>query len=112
MMLKSIREERPMKPLYEHDCRSCTFLGTTRVEPDWAGKEVNEVAWADWYGCTQGGKVPTIIARTSSQDSDYQSGWPAELSVRFDGRNPGNSFLRTRLAMSLLYTALTEVVAR
>lgn len=52
-----------MKPQYEHDCTSCTFLGSHRDH--------------DLYACESGcpGYAwPTVIARHSSEISDYMSG--------------------------------------
>jgi hypothetical protein len=50
-----------MRPLYEHDCDQCTFLGT------FEGR--------DLYHCA--GSRPafqTLIERSSSDGSDYRSG--------------------------------------
>jgi len=46
-------------PRHQHDCTTCTFLG---FYEDY-----------DLYFCPQG-SMPTVIARKSSKDSDYQSG--------------------------------------
>lgn len=48
-----------MKPLYEHDSDCCTFLGIFKN--------------ADLYYCKQMNN-PTVIARFSSDPSDYSSG--------------------------------------
>lgn len=56
-------------PRYRHDCAACTFLG---AHDD-----------ADLYHCPQHG-LPTLIARHSSEPSDYTS-FLADL-VRRDGR--------------------------
>jgi hypothetical protein len=48
------------KSLYHHDCDRCTFLGVFEQ--------------CDLYHCHQGGLGPTVIARYSSQPSDYASG--------------------------------------
>lgn len=50
-----------MKPTYTHDCDSCQFLGTVNVQE----------RVTDLYYC---GKEPTLIARYSSEGSDYASG--------------------------------------
>lgn len=51
----------PTEPRYQHDCSSgCTFLG--------------QYGAADLYFCTQGGNLPTVIARYSSTGADYVSG--------------------------------------
>ena len=47
-----------MTPLYDHDCPDCAFLGTFDNK--------------DLYFCPRG--LTTIIARNSSEGSDYQSG--------------------------------------
>lgn len=51
------------KPMYQHDCDACTFLG---ISEDGNVK-------ADLYHCPQSG-LPTIIARRSSEGPDYISG--------------------------------------
>jgi len=50
-------------PEYKHDCDNCTYLGFEKKD----GKMV------DLYFCPQH-KVPTIIARYSSDGPDYISG--------------------------------------
>ena len=50
-------------PEYKHDCDNCTYLGYDKKD----GKMV------DLYYCPQHG-VSTIIARFSSEGSDYVSG--------------------------------------
>lgn len=52
-------------PRFEHDCNHCIFLGSFCEEG------YND----DLYFCTQGGSLPTLIARHSSDDPDYTSGW-------------------------------------
>ena len=52
----------PMEEVqYKHDCAACTFLGRSSEGHD-------------LYYCTQGGTFPTVIARRSSDGSDYVSG--------------------------------------
>ncbi len=51
-----------IKPIYEHDCTSCIFLGTILNDKDLP---------VDLYFCP---KEPTILARFSSEGSDYTSG--------------------------------------
>lgn len=53
------------KPLYEHDCPKCTFLGTFY--------SIEHEAVCDLYHCPQGG-FATVIARYSSDLPDYSSG--------------------------------------
>ncbi len=48
------------KPIHEHDCDGCTFLGT-----DQRGK--------DWYVCGKP-KMRSLIRRYGSKGSDYESG--------------------------------------
>lgn len=50
---------------HEHDCSKCYPLG--------------EFGIADLYFCEQGGNFPTVIARYSSEGSDYSSGLPSIL---------------------------------
>lgn len=52
------------QPYHEHDCTRCTFLGHKNG--------------MDLYHCVQGGvhQMPTVIARRSSEGSDYKSGLP------------------------------------
>lgn len=45
---------------YKHDCKDCKPLG-----------EFKDV---DLYYCDQGGRIATVIARRSDEDSDYSSG--------------------------------------
>jgi len=49
------------KPLFEHDCDRCIFLGSHTIEETQA-----DLYWHD--------KDPTVIARYSSEPSDYSSG--------------------------------------
>jgi hypothetical protein len=61
------------KPLYEHDCKNCKYLGRYTVSQyywDMTGG-VKEV---DLYFCTQGGFLNTVIARFSNDGPDYISG--------------------------------------
>lgn len=51
--------EDQTKPLYEHDCKECKFLGTFNSK--------------DLYYCPKG--LTTIIARDSSRGGDYTSVW-------------------------------------
>ena len=57
-----------LRPHYTHDCRHCTFLGPYCAFGD--------DKYADLYHCIQGDekKIPTVIARFSSEPSDNQSG--------------------------------------
>ena len=48
-------------PLFVHDCKCCTFLGTSESKQD-------------LYFCKQGGVEDTVIARFSSEGPDYRSG--------------------------------------
>jgi hypothetical protein len=58
------------KPVYTHDCPNCTYLGTVRCR---------ETQWTygtryDLYFCTQGGTIPTVLARWSDNGPDFTSG--------------------------------------
>jgi hypothetical protein len=48
-------------PAFQHDCSGCIFLGHYQGH--------------DLYFCPQNG-LPTVIARYSSEGSDYKSGMP------------------------------------
>ena len=50
------------KPLYEHDCNECVFLGVFNTQ--------------DLYSCktNESPASATVIARRSSEESDYSSG--------------------------------------
>lgn len=75
-----------MKPNYTHDCDQCFFLGRMQekvtiypnfavVEEDWSlvfSEDVEENI--DLYFCTKQPTGPTVIARYSSDGSDYASG--------------------------------------
>lgn len=60
-----------MKPLFKHDCKCCTFLGTTEVPENVTQTIPIEI---DMYFCEQNSLAPTVIARLSSEPSDYISG--------------------------------------
>ena len=47
-------------PLYKHDCANCKYLAT-----------LNNM---DLYVCARQNKIDTLIARYSSEPSDYSSG--------------------------------------
>ena len=49
-----------MKPKFKHDCDCCNFLGHHQEH--------------DLYHCSQGGSIPTVIARWSDYGPDYSSG--------------------------------------
>lgn len=53
-------EESP--PQFKHDADCCTFLGRHLGN--------------DLYFCSQGGNLPTVIARYGNEGSDYNSGLP------------------------------------
>jgi hypothetical protein len=54
-------------PRHRHDCQQCIFLGI--------------VDHFDLYWCSQGGSMPTVIARASDEPSDYLSGWGSSMAV-------------------------------
>lgn len=66
----------PTKPLYEHDCDKCMFLGHWKAELQLEmrdGKQrLKETPVCDLYVCVS--PNPTLIARYSSEPSDYSSG--------------------------------------
>lgn len=49
-----------MKPLYDHDCVNCEYLGTDKKE-------------TDWYICSIEDSARTIVRRFSSKPSNYSS---------------------------------------
>lgn len=55
-------EQQSEDPQFTHDCDQCTFLGRHKE--------------FDLYHCLQGGKMPTVLARWSSNGPDYKSGLP------------------------------------
>jgi len=54
-------------PNHTHDCDKCIYLGETGTPKP-----------TDLYYCEQGG-FPTLIARYSSEPSDYSSGLKGEF---------------------------------
>jgi hypothetical protein len=61
-----------MKPIHQHDCDQCTFIGNVFV-----GKEYRVEADL-WKSCqTYGGRYLGFILRFSNEGSDYAS-FPAE----------------------------------
>jgi hypothetical protein len=71
------------RPLFVHDCRLCTFLGRYNgpEHPDTPARD------ADLYVCSRAAvdpkKATTVIARFSSEGSEYASG----LAFAHNGRN-------------------------
>lgn len=63
---KSAEDAANGTPMFEHDCKSCIFLGGGSLES-------NPEIWYDYYYCSQGVR-PTVIARYSSDGPDYLSG--------------------------------------
>lgn len=55
-------------PRYTHDCEKCEYLGTYNDH--------------DLYHCNKMGRLPTVIARRSSEPSDYLSGMSIAARVR------------------------------
>lgn len=51
-------------PIHAHDCKGCTYLGSRHIGAD----------TYDFYFCKQGGNLPTILGRWSSEGPDYTSG--------------------------------------
>ena len=66
-----------MKPLYQHDCNSCTFLGSVegREHPAEFMQPADPIKKADLYVCGAHEHL-TVIARFSDELSDYSSGVP------------------------------------
>ena len=70
------------KPIYEHDCNECTFLGNYECE----GTEY------DLYFCKQNDMIDTVIARFGT-DASYMSGMSTGMNDLLNGRE--NSPLAT-----------------
>lgn len=70
-------------PLYKHDCESCTFLGVYQQR--------------DLYACCSAEWPPVLIARASSEGSDYEAvtlfGDPVKLE-RYRADHPLSEALR------------------
>jgi hypothetical protein len=56
------------KPVYEHDCKACIFLGTLKI-----GYLDKPTQVTDLYICKKPYEV-TVVARFSDEESDYGSG--------------------------------------
>lgn len=56
------------EPLYQHNCDSCVFLGTS-----------DDVDM--YYHMNEHPALRKVIARFSSEDSDYTSGWEDEVVI-------------------------------
>jgi len=67
-----------MKPHFEHDCNECEYLGSTTFPAPHYDRD-NDKSWtvqtqADLYCCGERDILgPTVIARFSSEGSDYSS---------------------------------------
>lgn len=67
------------KPLFDHDCTKCVFLGRCAQErPEEEHKGIAALRFVGWdlYFCPQHG-LPTVIARFGHQGPDYVSGLAA-----------------------------------
>lgn len=71
VQLRTIYDDQPPIPSYNHDCDSCHFLGTYRE--------------ADLYFCDQANRIPTVIARHSDRPDDYTSGLAFAAAVPIIG---------------------------
>jgi hypothetical protein len=62
-----------MQPTYTHDCEFCKFLGT--IESDYYNHDNGVMDKIDLYFCgTDKPYGNTVVARRSSEGSDYSSG--------------------------------------
>ena len=79
--MKENTQKTAPNPRFKHDCEACTFLGSFGEH--------------DLYHCPQHG-LPTLIARRSSDGSDYSS-FLAEIvrnaKSSLDGYEPGRALL-------------------
>lgn len=66
------------KPLYDHDCDGCEFLGSyeTGAFVRWHGDKIHDdpAKWYDLYVHWEDGQIDTVVARMSDVGSDYTSG--------------------------------------
>ncbi len=69
------------KPVYEHDCNNCTYLGS--INRDLGGGE----KLFDLYFCEQG-KLPTVIARYGNKGDSYISGMEFAETCTKDSDHP------------------------
>lgn len=60
------------KPRYTHDCDKCTFLGSVTY-PGPLADGTTPLRNADLYYCTNSIEGGTVIARESSEGSEYAS---------------------------------------
>ncbi len=79
------------KPKHVHDCSSCTFLGTYNG--------------SDLYCCL--GVLPTVIARNSSEGSDYASGECLGRSFNFTKTSHPSLRVAWLIAFSLAMNDMT-----
>jgi len=79
------------KPMYHHDCDHCTFLG----QYEWRQHTF------DLYHCIQGGGLPTVIARFSSDGPDYESGISGAKYYRAQGEHDRPTAVALQRAMDL-----------
>lgn len=70
------------KPVYEHSCTRCTFLGNYKTDID------SKPTIFDLYFCYPPSypEYPTVIYRYSSKEEDYSSGMAIALALEKDGR--------------------------
>jgi hypothetical protein len=61
------------KPLFDHDCSNCQYLGRYTVSQYYCDF-TNGTKDVDLYFCTQGGMLNTVVARFGNEGSDYISG--------------------------------------
>jgi hypothetical protein len=66
-----------MKPIYEHDCDCCTFLGNF----------TDEFETYDLYHCA-GGFGPTVVGRYDNEGSKYISGMVFAIHA-YENNEPG-----------------------
>lgn len=72
-MQMTVNSTESATPRYEHDCDNCNYLGIFHFVP--RSDEDCQEAVFDLYFCSQGGIRPTVIARESSEPSEYSSGF-------------------------------------
>ncbi len=104
-----------MKPHYKHDCSSCTWLGSVTYPAPLYYEDVRGLQFrmsnADLYFCKA--DEGTVIARFSSQGSDYSSSplfcFPKEPAPDMQGRK-GYSTSGPALQTAYLYAQVKGLI--
>jgi hypothetical protein len=96
-----LRPESKMKPIYEHDCDHCEYLGSVHGLAD---------SNADAYRCgKQGGGPGCYILRFSSDGPDYSSWTPKYVRLFQETTHFGDT---TGMLTYSAYHLVVEMLAR